>query len=165
MTYTYDDIITAKDILAGRVKQEDIIGKEGWFLNCIPRDFSEKTLEYTGSLGELFDFDCDANFPFYDGELCWQYFLPKKETEKKYVPFDLSNEKDRAKLRGAWIREKDSPRKTEMQIIGFRITETDKEWCCDLGSWVPAEDLLSDWVFLDGSPVGKLANTQQITSK
>lgn len=79
MTYTYDDIITAKDILADRVKQEDIIGKEGWFLNCIPRDFSEKTLEYTGSLGELFDFDCDANFPFYDGGLCWQYFLPKKK--------------------------------------------------------------------------------------
>lgn len=36
MTYTYDDIVTAKDILTGRVKKEDIIGKEGWFLDNIP---------------------------------------------------------------------------------------------------------------------------------
>ena len=155
MEYTYDDIITAKDILAGRVKQEDIIGKEGWFLNCIPRDFSEKTLEYTGSLGELFDFDCDANFPFYDGELCWQYFLPKKETEKKYVPFDLSNEKDRAKLRGAWVRSKDDW-KVEAFITEFYESCIPEMVCCVGSNKLSASELFRDWTFLDGSPCGKL---------
>lgn len=239
MEYTYDDIVTAKDIATGKVKVEDIIGKKGWFLDCIPRDLSKKRLEFTGSCGDFSDFDYDANFPFYDGENSWQYFLPEKEKsyeerqaewvksnnlkvgdkvrivkewpgfedgsnptigmtgkiesvddlyakvrldsgdwwyykldalkplkdEPEYIPFNLSLKEDRDFLRGQWIKQKDSPKKTEMQIIGFRITETDKEWCCDLGSWVPAEDLLSDWVFLYGSPVGRLANDQQITSK
>ena len=49
MTYTYDDIVTAKDILTGKVKKEDIIGKNGWLLDCIPQDMSLNVIARLGS--------------------------------------------------------------------------------------------------------------------
>ena len=124
-----------------------------------------------GSIGEICtvieDCGCDGiEVKSSQGTWGYPYFvLEKAEDKPAYIPFDLSDPKDRDFLRGKWIKQKDSPKKTEMQIIGFRITEAEKAWCCDLGSWVPAEDLLTDWVFLDGSPVGRPANGQQMASK
>ena len=40
MIYEYDDVVTAKDVLTGRVKKEDIIGKRGWLLDFIPIDMN-----------------------------------------------------------------------------------------------------------------------------
>lgn len=54
MEYTYDDIVTAKDILTGKVKEENIIGKRGWFLNCIPQDMS---LNEIMRIGLLYDYE------------------------------------------------------------------------------------------------------------
>lgn len=81
MTYTYDDIVTAKDILTDRVKREDIIGKKGWFFDCIPKDISLNNIfricQYHGA---LLAYDGDADFPFRDiNNNGYTYFLPEKE--------------------------------------------------------------------------------------
>ena len=242
MGYTYEDIVTVKDVLTGKVKEEDIIGKKGWFLDCIPQnmnpdefrnqngeydrlliierkydcpfflenssltytyfipdkeesaakpllkkgdrvrivkeweDFNEECNPTIGDTGRIEEIDEDGNVKVVlDSDNDWWWYSPdaveliedkaalspvEGKDKPAYIPFDLSREEDRNFLRGKWIKQKDNPKKTEMQIIGFRITETEHAWCCDLGMWVPAEDLLSDWVFLDGSPIGKPANKE-----
>lgn len=80
MTYTYDDIVTAKDILTGKVKKEDIIGKRGWFLDVIPYDMSLDKIKNLGVSGHLEDLHLIANgSPFGNGYQPFAYFLPEKE--------------------------------------------------------------------------------------
>ena len=79
MKYTYDDIITAKDILTGKVKKEDIIGKKGLFLNCIPMDMSLNTLMRIGYQRKLVDVELIEGFCFSCGDDNYLYFLPEKE--------------------------------------------------------------------------------------
>ena len=79
MTYTYDDIVTAKDILTGKVKKEDIIGKEGLFLNCIPMDMSLNTLMRIGYQRKLVDVELIEGFCFSCGDDNYLYFLPEKK--------------------------------------------------------------------------------------
>ena len=82
MTYTYDDIVTAKDIRAGKVRKEDIIGKQGWFFDAIPADLNEVVLESMdapGRYGVLEDVAMDESFPLRDEYDSWIYFLPEKE--------------------------------------------------------------------------------------
>ena len=86
--YTYEDIITAKDILTGKVKKEDIIGKRGWLLDFIPKDMNMDEIEREGLHGRLREIDLDCASPFRDDCLPFTYFLPEKEestekTEKK----------------------------------------------------------------------------------
>ena len=79
MKYTYDDIITAKDILTGKVKKEDIIGKKGLFLNCIPMDMSLNTLMRIGYQRKLVNVELIEGFCFSCGDDNYLYFLPEKE--------------------------------------------------------------------------------------
>ena len=80
MTYTYDDIVTAKDILTGKVKKEDIIGKRGWFLDVIPYDMSLDEIKNLGVSGHLEDLHLiDNGSPFGNGYQPFAYFLPEKE--------------------------------------------------------------------------------------
>ena len=80
MTYTYDDVLTAKDILTGRVKEEDIIGKKGIFIDTIPDDMSRNTLLRAGYEGKLIKFTGNRTFPFWgDNDTKWIYFIPDKE--------------------------------------------------------------------------------------
>ena len=80
MTYTYDDVLTAKDIRTGRVKEEDIIGKKGIFIDSIPDDMSRDTLLKTGYEGKLIRFHGSYMFPFCgDNDTKWSYFIPNKE--------------------------------------------------------------------------------------
>ena len=80
MTYTYDDVLTAKDIRTGRVKEEDIIGKKGIFIDCFPDDMSRDTLLKTGYEGKLIRFTRNRMFPFWgDNDTKWSYFIPNKE--------------------------------------------------------------------------------------
>lgn len=83
--YTYDDIITAKDIFTGRVKKEDILGVSGWFLDIIPADMSVKVLGIIGHFGILKDIrlDCAGAFREYATGPAWIYFMPEK---KKSAP-------------------------------------------------------------------------------
>lgn len=83
--------------------------------------------------------------------------IRKKEPEKKYVPFDLSKEEDRAKLRGAWIKVKDGNYR-EYQIISL---SSEIIYCGptrDFG-FSPIS-LLEAFEFVDGSPCGKLVEEE-----
>ena len=88
MIYEYDDVVTAKDVLTGRVKKEDIIGKRGWLLDFIPIDMNMDEIEQEGLHSRLGEIDLDSASPFRDDCLPFTYFLPEKEestekTEKK----------------------------------------------------------------------------------
>ena len=80
MEYTYDDIITAKDILTGKVKEADILGKSGWFLDCIPQDMSLNVIMRIGSFSKLESINLNHDYPFdSEDEYHNTYFLPEKK--------------------------------------------------------------------------------------
>lgn len=81
----------------------------------------------------------------------WPYYCLEKVEEKKYVPFDLSLEEDRAKLRGAWVRPKDCYPNADHLIRGISNITV---WFGD--SYLNAQELLNEYEFIDGSPCGKL---------
>ena len=161
MTYTYDDIITAKDILAGRVKKEDIIGKQGWFFDSFPPELSKKSLEDDANVlivyGVLDNVSPNALYPFCEASDNWTYFLPEKVEEPRYIPFDLSDPKDRDALRGKWIRHKWTG--NEWLISGFyKEKPLGDGWRVRISrknAGFSARDLLDGCEFLDSSPVGK----------
>ena len=83
--------------------------------------------------------------------------IRKKEPEKRYVPFDLSLPEDREKLRGAWIRYKDS----EIAYCIFAISPDEAEPCVTIwGEEIPVGLLLEKYTFLDGTPCGKLVEVE-----
>ena len=103
MTYTYDDIVTAKDILTGKVKKEDIIGKKGWFMDCIPQDMSLNVIEGDSKHYCLGHVELNWKCPFFadDGDGgAWTYFLPEKEES---APFECK-EKSYEERQAEWVR-------------------------------------------------------------
>lgn len=156
--YTYDDIVTVKDILTGKVKKEDIIGKRGWVFDIIPNNLNSAPELILRGKRRLIHIDTSNVHPFKDNyDTDWHFFLPYKEPEKKYVPFDLSKEETRTFLRGKWIKRKSDSLESMITIIA-QLTLGDKHvWTAGTMS---AEELLDEWTFLDGSPCGK-----QIPSK
>ena len=149
--YTYADVII--NPADPRVE----FGKEYYF-----GDFPKEALEYANKNGRgalLEDIDLISDFPFLmenfdESASC---IIRKKEPEKKYVPFDLSNEEDRAKLRGAWIKVKDGNYR-EYQIISL---SSEIIYCGptrDFG-FSPIS-LLEAFEFVDGSPCGKLVEVE-----
>lgn len=80
------------------------------------------------------------------------FIIRKKEPEKKYLPFDLSKEEDKAKLRGAWVRYKETPN-IEKQINGLNAA------CVFLygmeNQGLKPKELFELWEFIDGTPCGK----------
>lgn len=92
---TCDDIVTAKDILTGRVRKEDIIGKKGWFLECIPEDMSLNVIERIAIRGCLKHVELSDDCPFVqddEDEDTWTYFLPEKEEPVCNPPDYLTDE-------------------------------------------------------------------------
>ena len=148
--YTYDDIVTVKDILTGKVKEEDIIGKRGCVFDIIPDNLNLNVL--LGGKRRLSHIDTSSAYPFKDNfDTDWLFFLPYKEPEKKYVPFDLSKEENRAFLRGKWIKRKRDSLESMITIIA-KVTRDDKDiWTAGMMS---VEELLDEWTFRDGSPCG-----------
>ena len=97
--------------------------------------------------------DAPSEDPFYNGAARFQCIIRKKEPEKKYVPFDLSKEEDRTKLRGAWVREKYG----ERELVVTAIYMDEKPPFVELNdNGFTAEQLLESYKFLDRSPCGKL---------
>ena len=80
--YTYDDIITAKDMLTGKVRKEDLIGKDGWFTDVpgnLKRAIDKDDMDILVS-GTLDQID-DARVRFFsEKDTPWDYFIPKKES-------------------------------------------------------------------------------------
>ncbi len=84
------------------------------------------------------------------------FLIRKKEPEKTYVPFDLSDKKVRDELRGKWIIPKGHSGSIEKQItlFGSQMTEYGKIWCVDMD--ITPDKLLASWTFIDGTPCGIL---------
>lgn len=143
--YTYKDVII--DPEDPRVE----IGKEYYFgenpASVISRARRDAK-DYKGTLTMIHE---DWDDPFLDdGAFRYPCIIRTKEIEKKYVPFDLSLEEDRAKLRGAWIKYQFAPG-YEYQITGV---ETDRLFV--YGDEHTPESLLKKCLFIDGTPCGKL---------
>ena len=85
----------------------------------------------------------------------WACLIRKKEP--KYVPFDLSNENDRAKLRGAWVRVKERT-SWEEQITSlnsiFIFLGRDGE------DGIKPDYLFNHYEFEDGTPCGRLVEEE-----
>ena len=107
MTYTYDDIVTAKDILTGKVNKEDIIGKKGWLLDCIPRDMSLNVIARLGVHVCLTEIDLDSTCPFGDGGIPFTYFLPEKEESATGTVIEEIGEKSYEERQDEWLKAND----------------------------------------------------------
>lgn len=84
------------------------------------------------------------------------FLIRKKEPVKKYVPFDLTKEEDKARLRGAWIRVRDYPN-IEYQIISMNAIYV---FCDAQKEGISPEVLLTSYEFVDGSPCGRLVEEE-----
>ena len=145
--YSYKDVII--DPEDPRVE----IGAEYWFgmnpKDCIGKANSGKM---TGRLA--FMADEDKPFGCHTGSahsLSFPCIICKEQPTKKWVPFDLLNEEDRAKLRGAWVRSRDVPNNA------YQITSMNAKYVF-LGSrtdGILPDSLMVVYEFIDGSPCGK----------
>ncbi len=145
--YTYKDVII--DPEDPRVE----IGAEYCF-GDIPQNLVEAANSNNNFWARLEKISVSEAFNFKKEGGGWKVCLiRKKEPEKKYAPFDLSKEEDRARLRGAWIRRKDYPG-DEYQIVGISITN-DLIFFDD-SAQLSTDVLLKRCEFVDGSPCGKL---------
>ena len=138
--YTYDDIIiNPRD---PRLK----IGAE-YYCGNNPRDLIFATRRGdTSCLARLQRADNLMSRPFI-AEDCHYTCLIRKKVD--FVPFDLSEERDRARLRGTWVRDK----KYGVERVIDQIRE-DTVHIAGEGE-LPPEDLLIHYEFLDGSSCGK----------
>ena len=150
--YTYKDVIIDPD--DPRVE----IGKEYYFGDTPAQVLDSASAEC--GLYRLMDINPRAGYPFeFDTDLsCSSYpcIIRKKEPEKKYVPFDLSNEEDRVKLRGAWVKAKADPDK-QQNVCGMCSRYV--YLTCQAEGY-DAEEFLEKFTFLDGSPCGKLVEEE-----
>lgn len=101
----------------------------------------------------------ESDEPFYFGSTGYSCIIRKKELESKYVPFDLSNEEDRARLREAWIRPKCRP-SVGLKIIAMNI---DCVFIHGEKGQSPG-DLLNKYEFIDSTPCGKLKERENDTN-
>ncbi len=153
--YTYKDIII--DPEDPRVE----IGAKYWF-GVNPRDCIDKA--NSGKLAARLDFIEDSEKPFgqYSSgayPICFPCMIHKKEhkkePEKKYVPFDLSKEKDRNMLRGKYLIQLHVGSFTpeERMVVGF------SENSAVIGGYNPkcydGHELFENFTFLDGTPCGQ----------
>ena len=154
--YTYADVII--DPEDPRVE----IGKEYYF-SCYPSgglNLANMGIAYQ----KLVRVDKDDSFgPFVvkndDSFENFPCIIRKKDPEKKYVPFDLSKEEDRARLRGAWVRHKQNPDRENL-ITGLGDETVDfAVYFGDLAVGTGA--LLENFEFVDGGPCGKLVEEEE----
>lgn len=101
-----------------------------------------------GSVGVIIEI-CDDSIKIKSecGEWWYPYFILEK-VEKKYIPFDLSNEKHKDILcEKGWVKSKITNIRCHISFIGKGfIGLNDKRTI--------AEDLLAEFTFLDGTPCG-----------
>lgn len=155
--YTYKDII---------IDPEDPrleIGAEYYF-----SDYSTSCIEYAKTDNNEFlarlESICSNQKCLFNmgGETQWACLIRKKESEKKYVPFDLSKEEVREKLRGRWVKSNKDSSLFEFQITQFsivNISNTDIVVINTAVLTVYPEDLLKDYIFIDdNTPCGELVD-------
>lgn len=154
MEYTEADIIS--DLNDPRLK-----GAIGKVCYVAPRLYGYDIVinannDNTTYKGVLVNLGYDPSHPFEvhtEMGLHWKdIIIAKNQPEKKYVPFDLTKEEDRAKLRGAWIRISDYP------SIEYQITSMNEAYvfCGGQKEGINPGLLSAGYEFLDGSPCGRL---------
>lgn len=88
--------------------------------------------------------------------------IRKKEPEKKYVPFDLSKEEVREKLRNRWVKSNKDSSLFEFQITQFSIVNIFNIDIAVINTpalTIYPEDLLKDYIFIDdNTPCGELVD-------
>lgn len=151
--YTYADVIIDPD--DPRVE----IGKEYYFGENAGSVISQAKEDSDYHKGTLTAANKDWNVPFLDDEDCrYPCIIRKKEPKEHYVPFNLSNEEDRARLRGAWVRHKKNPERENL-ITG--IGDETVDFAVYFGDVAIRTDvLLENFEFVDGSPCGKLVEEE-----
>ena len=156
MEYTYADVIIDPNDLRVEIGKEYWCGATAWGVldsaNNGHRSFP------------LLDVRRSDNKPFILSSVNSDAFtepciIRKKEPKKKYVPFDLSKEEDRARLRGAWVRHKQNPERENL-ITGLGDETVDfAVYFGDLAVGTGA--LLENFEFVDGSPCGNLVEEEE----
>lgn len=154
--YTYDDIVTAKDILTGKVKKEDIIGKKGWLLDCIPQDMSLNVITRLGVHVCLTEIDLDSISPFGDGGIPFTYFLPDKEES---APEPVIEKKSYKERQAEWVESNNVKVGDKVRIVkewnGFEkgnkptVGETGRIECIDPPNVRVRFDSDNDWWWYD----------------
>lgn len=152
--YTYADVIIDPNDSGVEIGAE-------YYGAILPND----VLDYANrneELVKLIEVDRSLRYPFHIKSVCcdcWVCLLiRKKEPEKKWVPFDLSKEEDRARLRGAWVRHKQNPERENLitglgdETVDFAVYFGDVA----IGTGV----LLENFEFVDGFPCGKLVEEE-----
>lgn len=136
-----------------RVTREAEDNEGGWDCYWAPR-----MTALVGSVLKVKKIDEESGIviPTENGDLFFPYFVLEK-VEQKYVPFDLSNEEDRARLRGAWVRYKESEREHAVTAI-FLDERPPFVELNDHG--FTAEEFFEYFEFLDGTPCGKLEDEE-----
>lgn len=137
-----------------RILKQFNIGERG-----VPFRFNNAMLSLIGEVCEVFEIT-DNRIRVYDKHRVtywvWPYFCLEK-VEPEYVPFDLSKEEDRNFLRGKWVKSNDPYYFYEYQITKFdRLGDGTYVVSFDSDGHRTGTTLLEDFVFLDGTPVGKL---------
>lgn len=147
--YTYADIII--DPNDERIE----IGKE-YYSHDIPID-TLKEANDDSDTEILTDVIIDSTRPFQmdNNEIIFSCACIIRKKESKYVPFDLSKEEDRAKLRGAWIKFKYNP-EYEYEIYGV-----DTYGVYAYADYYTPDYLLENCLFVDGTPCGKLMEGEE----
>lgn len=158
--YTENDIIT--DVSDPRLK--DAIGKTVYVAHKLYGSIVDNANNNdSANKGVLVNLGYDPSHPFEvhtELGLHWDRIILSKNQppRKKYVPFDLTKEEDRTKLRGAWVRHKQNPERENLitglgdETVDFAVYFGDVA----IGTGV----LLENFEFVDGSPCGKLVEEE-----
>lgn len=148
--YTYADVIIDPEDPRVEIGAEYYFGDPARALLAYANeDTSARVLELVKK---------ESDYPFREGIGYYSCIIRKKEKERHYVPFDLSNEEDRARLRGAWVRHKKNPERENLitgignETVDFAVYFGDVA----IGTGV----LLENFEFVDGSPCGKLVEEE-----
>lgn len=149
--YTYTDIIIDPD--DARVE----IGKEYWFADYPFNVLLFANRDDGACHGILSGITRRDITPFFIRDKHYACLIRKKEEEQRYVPFDLTKEEDRARLRGAWVRDKGSGR--EYAVTGIFLDETPPYVEFNDNGFEP-DYLLENYEFVDGSPCGRFAEEE-----
>lgn len=144
--YTYDDVIIDPDDPRVEIGAEYYFGENA---GSVISQAKEDSDYHKGTLTAV----NNSNFPFLDDEDSrYPCIIRKKESKKKYVPFDISKEEDRNFLKGRWIKTDGD----EEKITGFE-RDDDGVWHIKISAdYLLSEDMLNLWTFEDGTPCGKL---------
>lgn len=156
MEYTYKDVIIDPD--DPRVE----IGAEYYYCDNPSTCLERANKEDVAHLAVLEKIYPDAIGHFFIDDAYSICLIRKKETEKKYVPFDLSAPEVRKSLRGMWIKNKENH--FEICITAFTHQgHVGNTISADIyrANDIEADELLNYWVFDDGSPCGKIVEADE----